>query len=755
MVRVWHARDEGRRFRLPRLAPDAAPSPARAADVAHLVEAWGAALAASGYVPMSSVEIERFLHRLTCRLVDALYADPFVPESAYDVGVALVDAHFVSAEALGRSIRVIGSHLLTVSGPGSPNGHHPDARLTRLAAVQGAMAAGYVHALRNRTLEEQEAIRRADIDARRHAEEALRASEARFRAVFAEAGIGIGLADMEGRIVDANQAFASMLGYTIPEFCKLQVTDFVHPDDAPGMWDAYREMISGDREGIRLEKRYRHRDGSVVWTNMTASLIRDGAGRPRYTIAMVEDISDRRLLQDRLRHQAHHDPLTQLPNRALFFERLADSFSDPQARVGLCYLDLDGFKAINDTLGHDTGDQLLVAVADRLDQAVSQRRSQRESRTRHLVARMGGDEFVILVEHSTGTPEVTELATATLAALEAPFRIAGHRLAISASIGVVERPVSGTTPAEVMKAADVTLYWAKSDGKGRWALFDAERNDHAVTRYALSTTMPAALDRGEFTIEYQPLISLADESLRGAEALVRWRHPTLGLLAPDQFIDLAEETGVIVPLGRWVLENACRQARRWQEQFPDAGLFVSVNLAVRQAWDATLVDDVARILTETGLAPGLLQLELTETALMGAAGRPLEALQALSGMGVRIAIDDFGTGYSNLAYLRWLPVHGLKLHGSFVEGLRCPERSSPLDEPIVATLVSLAHTLGLTVTAEGVENPGQAGRLRDIGCDAAQGWHFAPPASPEEITRQLRTAGPAGTMPPPRGYLHE
>jgi EAL domain-containing protein (putative c-di-GMP-specific phosphodiesterase class I) len=336
------------------------------------------------------------------------------------------------------------------------------------------------------------------------------------------------------------------------------------------------------------------------------------------------------------------------------------------------------------------------------------------------------------------------MADAVLATLDAPVQIGGHDLAVSASIGIVEREVAGSSPADVIQAADITLYWAKSDGKGRWALFDSARNAHEIARYTLAAAMPAALERGEFFVEYQPLVRLSDGALLGVEALVRWQHPKFGLLAPDRFIGLAEETGLIVPLGRWVLEQACRQARCWQDAFPESRLFVSVNLAVRQSRDPGLVADVTRILADTGLEASRLQLELTESAIMGTADEALDALRALSELGIRIAIDDFGTGYSNLAYLRHLPVHVLKIDGSFVEGLRPADAPDPVDGQIVATVVSLAHILDLTVTAEGVETGAQAERLRGIGCDAGQGWLFARAAAPAEIDRLLAEAKPLG-----------
>jgi diguanylate cyclase (GGDEF)-like protein/PAS domain S-box-containing protein len=703
------------------------------AGLGAFVSAWTAALAGQIYLPLSREELEQFLGGLAARLADAAAGEPVDAGAARRVGAILVEADLVGLDVLAATVQALGTHPITAAGDGAcPGG-------ARLPALQAALVAGYVERLWERILDQQESVRQAEVSARRQVESALRSSEARFRAVFANARIGIGLADMSGRIVDANQAFASMLGYTIGEFCQLHVSDFVYPDDAAGMWQTYQEIIAGRRDYAQLEKRYRHRDGSIVWTNLTVSLIRDARGAPQYTVAMVEDISGRRQLQERLRYQAMHDPLTQLPNRALFQERLAAALARSTGRVGVCYLDLDGFKMVNDRLGHDIGDDLLVAVAARLDGCLCDRR--------RLVARMGGDEFVVLVEDPR-PDELPGIAEAILSTLSAPFTVAGHELSVSASIGLVDCELGSMTAAELLKAADVTLYWAKSDGRGRWARFDPERNRRDMTRYTLSTTLLPGLHREEFWLEYQPLVRLADGSLRGVEALVRWRHPTFGQLTPEHFIELAEETGAIVPLGRRILEQACVQAAAWNDAHPAADLLISVNLSVRQATEPGIVADITRILHDAGLRPDLLQVELTESALMGPAGRPTDALHELRDLGVRIAVDDFGTGYSNLAYLRRLPLHDLKLAGSLIDGLRAPGGPPTADEPIVAALVTLAHTLGLTITAEGVETRDQAERLRAMGCDTAQGWHFARPTSPQQITQLLTHPSTPWSRPP-------
>ncbi|MEV6751929.1 EAL domain-containing protein [Streptomyces sp. NPDC051214] len=563
------------------------------------------------------------------------------------------------------------------------------------------------------------------------------------RAAFAAAPLALGVVDGDGLVIDANDALAELLGASPDQLAGRLAADLVDLASDARTWHAYREVLRGRQAKLRCTRRLKHPDGHSLWVQVTVSPMPGG----RTVLLAATDISARRELQARLRHLQMHDPVTRLPNRSLFFERLAaaleaGAYDDTgTGRIGLCYLDLDGFKAVNDTLGHRVGDRLLAAVAERLTRCADEAGHGRTAPP--LVARLGGDEFALLVEDSTGTDQLADLAGTALKALQEPFDLAGQRLSVSASIGVVERRAAGTTATCLMQAADTTLYWAKSDGKARWTLFDPERNAHRMTRQTLSSSLRPAVERGEFLLDYQPLVRLEDGGVRGVEALVRWQHPRFGLLTPNRFIGLAEEDGSIVQLGRWVLRTACRQARQWQLDHPERPpVFVSVNVAVRQVWDSDLVADVAEILAETGLAPELLQLELTESAVMGSTGRPLQALQSLSDMGVRIAIDDFGTGYSNLAYLSRLPVSVLKLDGSFVRGFQYDAEAgeahiNPADEVIVEALVQLAHRLGLTVTAECVETTSQAARLRRIGCDTGQGWLYSRPVAPDRISALL------------------
>ena len=600
---------------------------------------------------------------------------------------------------------------------------------------------------------DRSAVTDSDIDL------AARTEPQTYREVFTAAPLAMAVVDPEGLVVSANDTLGTLLGTDPDALAGSAAADLVDLASDAGTWHAYREVLSGRQPRLRCTRRLKRADGHSLWAQVTVAPL---AGDTPGLLLSVSDISARRELQARLRHLQMHDPVTRLPNRALFFERLtaaleAESYENGgTGRVGLCYLDLDGFKAVNDTLGHRVGDRLLAAVAERLTRCAEEAAGARAGVP--LVARLGGDEFAVLVEDSTGTDQLADLAESVLAALQEPFELSGRPLSVTASVGVVERHTAGTTPTALMQAADTTLYWAKADGRARWTLFDPERNASRMTRQALAATLRPAIDRGEFALEYQPLVGMDDGRVRGVEALIRWNHPQFGVLAPNRFIALAEEDGSIVPLGRWILRTACRQARRWQLDHPDEPpIFVSVNVAVRQVWDSDLVADVAAALEETGLAPHLLQLELTESAVMGSAGRPLQVLKALSDMGVHIAIDDFGTGYSNLAYLSRLPVSVLKLDGAFVRGFQYAgvtdtadasdaATANPADEVIVEAMVQLAHRLGLTVTAECVETSDQASRLRRIGCDTGQGWLYSRPVAPDRISALLGSSGTPGVQ---------
>ncbi|MFJ5775593.1 putative bifunctional diguanylate cyclase/phosphodiesterase [Streptomyces sp. NPDC093094] len=684
---------------------------------------WSRAVFPVTVTSLTRPEFETQLLPLARRLSEALRARTFDAAEGKAVGAELVSAHCTDPEALSRTLDCVDAYLVLYCGEDGPQ---EDLR-ARSARLQHAMAAGFAKALRARTLAEQEAIAQAALRAQGVVAQALHASEARFRAVFEGAAIGIGIADLDGNVLEVNDALLRMFGGSEQNLRGRNVCDWTHAEDAPQVRRLYQELVRGEREHYHVEKAFYRPDGTALWTNLTVSLLRDPEGRPQYQLALMEDTTERRLLNLRLRYEATHDALTGLPNRTLFFERLEKALNaGPDQRFGLCYLDLDGFKTINDSLGHAAGDRLLVEVADRLQSCATA--------PGEMVARLGGDEFVALTTGPDTRHEVDELAARIMNVLLAPVRIDGRELTVRGSIGIVEGPAGGQrSPAEVLRSADITMYRAKSAGGNRFELADPEADARAITRHGLTTALPAALERGEFFIEYQPLVHLGDGGVRGAEALVRWLHPQHGVLGPDRFIPLAEATGLIVPLGRWVLEQSVRQAREWRERYADAGpLRINVNLSPCQLNHPGLVQDTVDILEAAGVTPDALCLEVTESALIGADDDLLKPLRRLAEMGVDIALDDFGTGYSNLANLRRLPVSVLKLDRSFTQSMqRFP--ADPVDLKIVEGIVSLAHSLDLAVTVEGVETGAQAEQLRILGCDTAQGWYYARPGPPDRL----------------------
>ncbi|MFD6323738.1 putative bifunctional diguanylate cyclase/phosphodiesterase [Streptomyces sp. NPDC058442] len=686
---------------------------------------WSRAVFPVASTSSTRPEFEEQLLPLARRLSEALLARAFDPDAGQTVGAALIQVHCTDPEALSRSLDCVDAYLVLYCGG---DGDREDLR-ARSARLQHAMAAGFARALRERTLAEQEAVAQAALKAQGAVAQALHATEARFRAVFEGAAIGIGIADLDGNILQVNGALRRMFGLSGQGLRSRRVREWTHPDDAPQTWNLYDELVRGDREHYHLEKAFYRPDGTVLWTNLTVSLLRDADGQPQYQLALMEDTTERRLLNLRLRYEATHDALTGLPNRTFFFERLEKALSaGPGQRFGLCYLDLDGFKTVNDSLGHAAGDRLLVEVADRLQSCTTA--------PGEMVARLGGDEFVALTTGPDTEHTVDELAARIMNALLAPIGVDGRDLTVRGSIGIVEGPTGERSPAEVLRSADITMYRAKSAGGNRFELADPESDARAITRHGLTTALPAALERGEFFIEYQPLVHLGDGSVRGAEALVRWLHPQHGVLSPDRFIPLAEHTGLIVPLGRWVLEQSVRQARAWQERHGGAEalgpLRINVNLSPCQLTHPGLVQDTVDILERTGVEPDALCLEVTESALIGADDDLLKPLRRLAEMGVDIALDDFGTGYSNLANLRRLPVSILKLDRSFTQSMQ-QYPADPVDLKIVEGIVSLAHSLDLAVTVEGVETGAQAEQLRILGCDTAQGWYYARPGPPERL----------------------
>lgn len=434
-----------------------------------------------------------------------------------------------------------------------------------------------------------------------------------------------------------------------------------------------------------------------------------------------------RTSETQLRYQASHDSLTGLPNRAHFQERLARALNDPtraQRIVAVLFIDLDRFKIVNDSLGHEAGDTLLVTAASRLRAAL---------RPTDLAARLGGDEFTILLEEIADVHDAAKVAARIVSLFARAFTIGQHQVGVSASVGIAVGVAGQIESTELLRRADIALYSAKNDGRARCAIFDAAMSDAAIERLELEAALRHAIEHAELQLHYQPLVHLLTGQIIGVEALVRWPHETAGMIGPDKFIPLAEETGLILPLGHWVLHEACRQVHCWRTTGPYADLKVSVNLSAAEFAQPGLAEAVAQTLQETGLEAAALELEITEGVIMADAATTITTLRELKRLGVRLAIDDFGTGYSSLSYLKRFPVDTLKIDKTFVDGVG----SDPEDEAIVRAMIGVAQALGLQLIAEGMETSEQVARLQEFGCRIGQGHHFAPAGLPETIERLL------------------
>ncbi len=564
-----------------------------------------------------------------------------------------------------------------------------------------------------------------DITDRMRAERALRESEERFRAMFDGAAIGIGLMDSSRRFIACNPAMQSMLGYSEQELASLERYEWIHPEDLTGDVAYFEELVSGIRDQFRVEKRYLRRGGQEMWGRMTTSLVRDEMGVPSMIIGMLEDVTDRKQVEQQLVHDAFHDPLTGLPNRALFVDRLDHLLVRGARRsdqiFAVLFLDLDRFKIVNDSLGHLKGDQLLVAIAQRLKTCV---------RPDDTVARLGGDEFTILLEELHHPADATRVADRIQDALSTPVEIGGVDVYTSGSIGIALSTNGYEQSEHLLRDADAAMYYAKSLGRSRYEIFDTKMHIEAMTRLQLESELRRAIEYGEFTVHYQPIMSLRDDEIGWFEALVRWRHPIRGIVSPDEFIPLAEETGLILAIDRFVLRESCRQMRTWLEGSPnDSRISVSVNLSRKQFNDPHLPEFIESVLNEEGVDGTRLRLEITESMVMGNVEQARRMLTRIHDLGVNVHMDDFGTGYSSLSELHSFALNKLKIDRSFVQRMgESGERSE-----VVLAVVAIAHSLKLQVIAEGIETAEQLSCLRQMGCDYGQGYFFARPLESDDV----------------------
>ena len=559
----------------------------------------------------------------------------------------------------------------------------------------------------------------------------FRQSEERFRSLVQNNADVILIVSEDGRLTYQSPAAETAWGYSSDELVGQPIATLIHPGDTAAFQEISTQLLRTPRSTGSSEIRLRTKDGgwrtaTLILTNL---LHEPGVAG---LVATAHDITERKAFEEQLTQQAFHDSLTGLPNRLLFRDRLDQALARSSRRhgdTGLLFLDLDHFKQINDSLGHGVGDELIKQAAHRLSECVH---------GEDTVARLGGDEFVILLDYLTDETEAVSLADRILARFGEPFRFAGKDYVVSISIGIVTRSADHDGAENMLRDADIAMYRAKSSGKARYVIFDPVMQTDALARLELESELREAISRGELVVHYQPIVELDSARICDVEALVRWQHPVRGLIAPLDFISVAEETGLIVPLGRWVLDQACRQVAAWRAEYPRTPpLTVSVNLSPRQFQNRGLLDDVKRALTRSGLAATSLKLEITEGTIMHDVDATIATLGQLKGLGIQLAIDDFGTGYSSLAYLKRLPLDVLKIDRSFVIGIGVDRE----DRAIVKAIISLAKSLNLSITAEGIETEEQSTLLRDWACERGQGYYFARPLNAADFATLLQASG--------------
>ncbi len=554
---------------------------------------------------------------------------------------------------------------------------------------------------------------------------ALRESEERFRSAFDYAPIGIALVSPEGNWLKVNRAMCSILGYEKEEFLDNDFQSMILPEDLGDTLVRIHQLFTGKIQTCQLEQRYLHKNGNIVWTSWSVSPVKATDSKQANLIFQIQDITDKKIAEEKLQYEATHDSLTGLPNRAMFMSRLENalerSHRNPAYKVSILFIDLDRFKLVNDSLGHIVGDRLLVEISARLNDCL---------RSKDIVARLGGDEFTILVEGIFEESEIIVIADRIQEKFSIPFNFNGQEVYSSASIGVMHGTNQHLSAEDMMRDADTAMYQAKRAGKACHEVFDPEMHEEAKRSLQIETDLRRAVENGELNVFYQPIYSLVDDKITGFEALARWNHADLGEISPVRFIPIAEEIGLIHSLGNQILKQACEQIQSLRvSDKSNESLILSVNLSSKQFTQITLVQDIKEILNQTGFPPKNLKLEITESVFFEYKDRAVEMLNQLNELGIEIDIDDFGTGYSNLGYLTNLPVSTLKIDRSFIASMGTAENSLE----IVETIISLARGMGMKVIAEGVENEDQLDQLRTLNCEGAQGYYFSKPICFDEV----------------------
>ncbi|WP_199441208.1 putative bifunctional diguanylate cyclase/phosphodiesterase [Umezawaea beigongshangensis] len=672
----------------------------------RLARKWAYLVSSTAYVPLSAPEIEQVLGELVDGLVDVLRREPFRPEAADALGARLVALHCVGPDSLRVSVGVLGKALLsTTELAGLPD--LPE----RVVAVLGAFSSGYAQARQLLALEQQEAVTRALLLAASTARSSLRVSEARFTEVFASSPSGMAITGLDGGFTLVNEAFADVFGHTAAGLGVLSLFDLADPADLPLLRAAFEDLCDGRVPRAQHRQRFLRRDGEQVWASIALAAVRDEQGGPANVLVVVEDDSELALLGGRLTHQSLHDVLTGLPNRQFLTTQLEKVIGQTDPRLGatLYHLDLDAFSAVADGIGRDAGDQLLKHVAQRLQAVVAEEKA--------MVARLEGDEFVVLVENGPSTPDVSSMVDLINERLGEPVYFGDHGVAVSATVGVVHR-LPRLEPAELLRASDLTLRRAKRSGRRQWGLYDAAQNAEDRAQLSLAAGMPGAWENGEITVVFQSVVALDGGAITALEAQMRWKHRSAGVIPHERCVALAEQTGLILPLGAWLLRTAAEQVRWWALR-EKRDVPVVVLLAASQARDPDLVGSVHRVLAATGLAAASLRLCVPARVLTDESGEAVENLTLLAEAGVVIEVRDFG-GAADAADLEDLPVASVRVADRLVRK-QAEHAPSPATTRVLTDLVEVVHLLGREVGVDGIATEAQAAWWRSLGADTATG----------------------------------
>ncbi len=674
----------------------------------ELTRAWSDRVSSTADRPIPAEEIDAFLRELLDCLLDALGRAEFSSEPAVEVGSQLVERGFTGEQSLGRTVEVL-AHAL----PGQPELRAVEGLAGKVASLLGALASGYTTALRRRLVEQE---------------------EARFRAVFDPAPVGMVISRLDGTITQTNGALTEIVRYSPAELAVREVSELFHPDDAALLQAAYQALRDGKRERFQNRVKLLAANGDTTWVALTVTVLRDAAGGLTHHVTMVEDFTDRQLLEQRVRHQSLHDLLTGLPNRlhfAIHLEALLER--ERNAAVMLLKIDLDGFAVVNDGLGQGVGDLLLRSVAGRLQALVAGERA--------MVARFDADEFAILIEESPTTPNAATLAASINTELSEPVYLAGRGLAVSACVGVVRRTAGETDAKELIRAAEATMHRAQRTGRGQWGLYDPPADAAQRARYALATAMPEAWESGQVTLCYQPMVRLDPAAADAGRvvalaALLRWDHPERGVVEHEDCVALAEQTGLVLSIGPWMLRQACEQLRSWRDQVGFAVPRVRVDLTTYLTQDPDLVAVVNGALKATQLRPEDIQLGIPVEVVVAGHGDAEDNVGTLADVGVRTTLTRYGQAVGNLALLESLPVQGVELIGRLV---RMAAEPDSVVRSALASLVPLMRRTGTVVVVAGIDSAEQVDWWRHIGADSARGAAFGSPVTPQDIPALLRS----------------